>query len=55
MGIWWQDDEPAQGLMQGNQVDPDVKKLISGIYGRIDKAADAEGRRFESVSSPSSL
>lgn len=28
--------------------DKEVKKLISGIYDRIDKEADAEGKRFES-------
>jgi len=34
--------------------DQDVKKMISGIYQRIDKAGDAEGRRFESEPSSSS-
>lgn len=37
-----------EGMTIPKNADPEVKRMISGIYDRIHKVADAEGHRFES-------
>jgi hypothetical protein len=41
-------DDGLQDMTIPKRADQDVQKMISGIYERIHKAADAEGQRFES-------
>ena len=41
-------DDGLQDMTIPKRADRDVQKMISGIYERIHKAADAEGQSFES-------